>query len=65
MDGRSSYAIFLYLDEGIDSTSYLGYDASDGFNHYVTYYGGETTTNVHIPGMFIFQLWYPTGKGSK
>ena len=70
MDGSSSYAMFLYLDEGIHSASASrgGYDASDGVNLFATVSAVidiETTTNVYIPGMYIFQLSYPPGKVSR
>lgn len=73
MDGISSYAMFLYLDEGIrSSTSHypeVGYDARDGVNTYWVPGSGtpsildiETTSNVFIPGKYVFQLSYPPGK---
>ena len=78
MDGNRSFAIFLYLDDGIQwTTGYrnsgnsglggteaqVGYDAGDYINYY-TVPGSmnsnivdiETTSNVGIPGMYLFQV---------
>ena len=77
-DGFSSFAIFLYLEDGIQWTTaensdgsngfggteaQVGYDAGDGVNfHSVngsmtpSIIDIETTSNVNIPGMYIFRL---------
>ena len=77
-DGNSSFALFLYLDDGIQWTTgddsggisglggieaQVGYDAGDYTNYY-TINGSmtanivdiETTSNVDIPGMYIFDF---------
>ena len=77
-DGSRSFAIFLYLDDGIQWTTgsrnggsnglggteaQVGYDAGDSVNYY-TINGSmtpsivdiETTSNVGIPGMYIFEV---------
>ena len=77
-DGSRSFAIFLYLDDGIQWTTgnrnggiyglggteaQVGYDAGDYINYY-TVNGSmtpsivdiETTSNVGIPGMYVFEV---------
>ena len=70
-DGNRSFAIFLYLDEGIQwptedggsTEAQVGYDAGDYINYY-TVNGSmtpsivdiETTSNVGIQGMYIFEV---------
>ena len=87
-DGESSFALFLYLDDGIQWTTgkasdgigglggieaQVGFNAGDDINYY-TVCGSmtpsivdiETTSNVGIPGMYIFELnsklTYTSGK---
>ena len=87
MNGNCSFALFLYLDDGIQWTTgddgggsnglggdeaQVGYDAGDYINYY-TVPGSmtpdivdiETTSNIDIPGMYIFQVGSnSTGKPS-
>ena len=77
-DGSRSFAIFLYLDDGIQwTTGYdnggtnglggieaqVGYDAGDSINYYTvpgsmtpSIVDVETTSNVGIPGMYMFEV---------
>ena len=77
-DGRKSFALFLYFDDGLQWTTgnngggtdglggteaQVGYDAGDYINYY-TVPGSmtpsivdlETTSNINISGMYIFQV---------
>ena len=77
-DGTRSFAIFLYLDDGIQWTTgddsggvngiggtqaQVGYAAGNGVN-FLNVNGSmtpsiiniETTSNVGVPGMYVFQL---------
>ena len=65
-DGTRSFAIFLYLDDGIQlAEAQVGYDAGNGVN-FLNVDGSrtssiidiETTSNIGVPGMYVFQLGF-------
>ena len=69
-DGSRSFALFLYLDGGIEwpnevysRTATSGYDTGDGVNYFMhplsftdDIGGIEETSNVGVDGLFIFQV---------
>ena len=76
-DGNRSFALFLYLDDGIQwpnenlqDEALSGYDAGDGINYFVNPLsitpdigGIEETSNVGEDGLYIYQVdGSPTGK---
>ena len=70
MDGQRSFALFLYLDDGIgwpneslDRSVVSGYDAGDGINYCIyplplsIEIGDiEETSNVGVDGLYIIQV---------
>ena len=69
-DGNRSFALFLYLDDGIQwpnenlqDEALSGYDAGDGINYFVNPLsytldigGIEETSNVCEDGLYIYQV---------
>ena len=69
-DGMRSFALFLYLDDGIQwpnanfqPSVTSGYDAGDGINFYLNPLSEtveigdiEETSNVGVDGLYIFQM---------
>ena len=64
-NGNTTFVLYLYPDDGIEWGSYaqVGYDAGDHINYYAvpgsmtpSIVDIETTSNVGVPGMYIFQV---------